>query len=146
MRTSFTLYVSETRPDSLFDGEKIVFATWKEALVRMWAEAHRETPRRVWVHAGLDGWEINDHMKGKEIPRDISLSSSIHAELAKLNAIDCNETNDRELTVTLKLLPNGCFSVYCPQMRYDGVAFQKDIGQELQHLYFEYQSVVEAGV
>lgn len=146
MRTTFTLYVSKKRPDSLFDGEKIVCATWWETLVRMWAEAKRVAPRRVWLHAGLDGWEINDHMMAKELPKDIDLAKSIRAELARLNAMDSNETNDREVTVTLKLLPNGYFSVYCPQMRYDGVATQKEIGQELSHLYFEYQSVVEAGL
>lgn len=146
MRTTFTLYASETRPDSRFDGEKIACATWNEALVRMWAEALRERPRRVWFFAGMDGWETNDHMKDREVPKDIGLARSIHAELARLNAMDCNRNNDREVTVTLKLLPNGCFSVYCPQMRYDGVATQKEIGQELSHLYFEYQSVVEAGL
>lgn len=146
MRTTWTLYVSNDRPRHAGE-ESLVYHSQRDALIRMWAEAKRENPRTVWLSAGADGWDSNHHMRVADYPADLTLRAAIRAEVEHLNALDCNEDNAREVTLTLKYQPGSqSFLVSCPQMRHESAAYVNDLGAALTHLYFEYQSRIEAGL
>lgn len=143
---TFTVYVTDTRPGPDYKGEKIVFDCQRDALVYMWAEAKRENPRRTWLFAFMDGWETNDPMRESEHPADMYMTASIRAETERLNALEFNIQNDREITVKIVLDKPGAFSVHCPQMRFESTVHEHRLGETLSHLYYEYQSICEAGL
>lgn len=145
-RETWTLYVSDTRPGPDYKGEKITFECRRDALTRMWAEAKRENPRTVWLSAGLDGWDTNHHMKSQKCPNNLELGASIRAEIERLNALEFNERNDRPITINLERSPSGGWTIYCPEARYDITVHEHRLGETISHLYYEYQSICEAGL
>lgn len=142
MKTKYTILEGTDRnnPDSELD-----VTSGREVAIHFWAMAKCESPVTCWHHAYLDGWESNHHMMKPEAKIPDNIRQEVCALIERENALALNAKNDRPLDVTIQLIKPGVFNVYCPAMRYEATSREKDLSRDISHLYFEYQSLVEAG-
>lgn len=127
-------------PESELDVE-----SFDEMFIHFWAMARCSEPTVCWAfppHAME--WQSNHACMDPDLKIPDNISRAVHAEIARQDAILNNENNNREVTVTLKLSSSNHFLVSCPQMRYEGVSTESNLGRELMHLYYEFQSHCEA--
>lgn len=114
------------------------FSTSKSCWAFMWAKANCETPEACWVSAGLDGWDSNHHLAGKEFPKDMEKLIKYY-----IREEDALEAMARGVPLEVSLHPtsNGNFLAYCPKMRCELLI--KDVS-ELDKLCDEYAGLLEA--
>lgn len=117
------------------------FSTSRDCWAFMWAKANCKVPEKCWVFAGLDGWEFNGILAGKEFPKDMAnLIGYYIKEEDDLEAL----ARGVELPVEARKTPRGNVMLYCPAMRYERVVGESELQDDLDSLAEEYAGILEA--
>jgi hypothetical protein len=115
------------------------FSSSRHAHAFMWAKAQCRVPERCWLSAGMDGWDTNFPMVGKEIPVDLKrIAEQYIREEDDLQSL----AEGVDLIVEVRPAKNAPhFIAYCKQMRCEICI--NDVS-ELGKLADEYAGILES--